>query len=174
MGNEIIVNQIKNYIIGNLAINETILVDLLQYNDVLQGNTYLAFTQSRVFYWHETDGSNKLRAKSYNLVKLVMVSHGVFSIHFNDEIIKLLLPDTSNEAHKMIEILSQFVEIQYPQIEKSYIASRKEKNRKRKDKKTSVKIKGTNAPRILKFIIPVFLVVGLSIVGTLAYSSVSD
>lgn len=50
MTNEIIVNQIKNYILSNLAVNETVLVDLLQYNDVLQGNTYLAFTQGRVFY----------------------------------------------------------------------------------------------------------------------------
>lgn len=107
-------------------------------------------------------------------MKLVVVSHGVFSIHFNDEIIKLLLPDTSDEAHKMIQILSQFVEIQYPQAEKSYIASRKEKNKKRKAKATSDEKNELNLPRTLKFIFPVILVIVLSIVGTLAYSSVSD
>lgn len=172
MSNEIIVNQIKHYIISNLAVNETILVDLLQYNDVIQGNTFLAFTQSRIFYWHETDGSNKLRAKSYNLIKTVMVSHGTFSIHFNDEIIKLLLPDTSNEAHKMIEILSQFVTIQYPQVEKSIIAARKEN--KRKGKTSENKQSKINLPKALRYLIPVLLVIVLSVVGTLTYSTVVD
>lgn len=50
MSKEVLMNNIKNVIISNLATNETILMELNEYNDVTQGSTYMAFTQSRIFY----------------------------------------------------------------------------------------------------------------------------
>lgn len=175
MSKDVLINKIKNVIINNLAVNESIIAEVHEYNDVVQGGTLMAFTQSRIFFWHETGESSKMKTKSYNLVKFVFVSRGVFAIHFNDEIVKFLVSETSDETTRMIDILSQYVDIQYTQSDINPPLPRKGAKKPSKDTSSSVPQERVSIGKtIVKMVGIVLLVVIVSSLGTLGFSAASD
>lgn len=104
-----------------------------------------------------------------------MVSRGVFAIHFNDEIIKILIAQESQEALGLIEILSPYVEVKYAQAEIKNINKRNKKKKKSINPVQftlpKVKFKGSG---LVRWGIIVLMVVLISSLGTIGFSSAKE
>lgn len=163
-------DQIKSIIIMNLASNESIVADVYTYNDVVQCNTYIAFTPLRIFYWHADGETAKVKTKSYNLIQSVFSSSGVLSIHFNDEILKLLISKDSDDYKALSGVLLEHIQITNLSANTAKKPSKRPKNNKQRVSRIP-KMQKYSARDVFDRFRMVFVaiaVVAISFLGTIA------